>query len=80
MAKMPVQGATRSKLANMNHSQTQNESRLEQFGKHVLAGLLILIVALIALKIVIGIVAALFFPILAIIAIVAVIWAMRVLF
>jgi hypothetical protein len=56
-----------------------NESRMEQFGKHVLAGLLLVIVALIALKIVIGIVAALFFPVLAIVAIGALIWAVRVL-
>ena len=52
---------------------------MEQFGKHVLAGFLLLIVALIALKIIIGIVAALFFPVLAIAAIVALIWAVRVL-
>jgi len=57
----------------------QGESRLQQFGKHVLAGLLVLIVALILLKIIIGIVAALFFPVLAIVAIVALIWAVRVL-
>lgn len=56
-----------------------NDSRLEHFGKHVLAGLLLVIVALIALKIVIGIVAALFFPVLAIAAIIALIWAVRVL-
>jgi len=56
-----------------------NESRLEQFGKHVLAGLLLLIVALLALKIVIGIVAALFFPIMVIAVIVAIVWAIRVL-
>jgi hypothetical protein len=55
-------------------------SRIEQFGKHVLAGLLLLIVGLIALKLVIGIIAALFFPVLAIIAIVALVWAVRVLF
>jgi hypothetical protein len=54
-------------------------SRMEQFGKHVLAGFLLLIVALIALKIIIGIVAALFFPVLAIAAIVALVWAVRVL-
>jgi hypothetical protein len=56
-----------------------NESRIEQFGKHVLAGILLLIVALIALKIIIGIVASLFFPIVAIVVIVALIWAVRVL-
>ena len=56
-----------------------NESRLHQFGKHVLAGLLLLIAGLILLKVVIGIIAALFFPIVAIIAIIAIIWAVRVL-
>ena len=56
-----------------------NESRLQQFGKHVLAGLLLLIAGLILLKVVIGIIAALFFPIVAIIAIIAIIWAVRVL-
>jgi len=56
-----------------------NESRLQQFGKHVLAGLLLLIAGLILLKVVIGIIGALFFPILAIVAIVAIIWAVRVL-
>lgn len=54
-------------------------SRIEQFGKHVLAGLVLLIVGLILLKIVIGILAALFFPILAIVAIIAIVWAVRVL-
>jgi hypothetical protein len=56
-----------------------NESRMQQFGKHVLAGLLLLIAGLILLKVVIGVIAALFFPILAIVAIVAIIWAVRVL-
>jgi hypothetical protein len=56
-----------------------NETRLQQFGKHVLAGLLLLIAGLILLKIVVGIISALFFPILAIVAIVAIIWAVRVL-
>jgi hypothetical protein len=56
-----------------------NESRLEQFGKHVLAGILLLIVGLIVLKIVFSMVAALFVPIVAILAIVAIVWAVRVL-
>jgi hypothetical protein len=56
-----------------------NESRTQQFGKHVLAGLVLLIAGLILLKVVIGIVSALFFPIVAIVAIVAIIWAVRVL-
>lgn len=64
---------------DMNAESSESTSRLEQFGKHVLAGLLVLIVVLVALKIIIGIVAALFFPIVAIVAILAVIWALRVL-
>lgn len=57
-----------------------NESGVERFGKHVLAGLVLLIAALIVVKIIIGIVAFLFVPLLAIVAIVALIWAWRVLF
>jgi hypothetical protein len=49
-------------------------------GRTVLAGLILLVAAWILLKIVIGIVAALFFPIIAIVAIIAIIWAYRVLF
>lgn len=64
----------------MNQPQTQSDSTLERFGKHILAGLVLLIVLWIVVKLVIGIVVALFVPILAIVAIVAVIWAMRVLF
>ncbi len=56
-----------------------SQSRFEHFGRHVLAGLVLLIAALILVKIVIGIVAALFFPIVAIVAIVAIVWAARVL-
>jgi hypothetical protein len=56
-----------------------NESRTQHFGRHVLAGLVLLIAGLILLKVVVGIVAALFVPILAIVAIVAIVWAVRVL-
>jgi len=56
-----------------------NESRLEQFGKHVLAGILVLIVGLIVLKIVFSMIAALFVPIFAILVIVGIVWAIRVL-
>jgi hypothetical protein len=55
-------------------------SSSRSFGRTVLAGLILLVAAWILLKIVIGIVAALFFPIIAIVAIVALIWAYRVLF
>ncbi|MCL2770195.1 MAG: hypothetical protein FWD42_08840 [Solirubrobacterales bacterium] len=62
----------------MNESRA-NESRAGQFGKHVLAGLVLLIAALIVLKLLISIVAAVFVPIIAILAVVALIWAARVL-
>jgi hypothetical protein len=50
------------------------------FGRTALAALIIVFAGWILLKVVIGIVAALFVPILAILAVVAVIWAYRVLF
>jgi hypothetical protein len=56
-----------------------NESRLERFGKHVLAGLLLAIVAVILLKIIIGIALAIAGPVILILAVVALIWAVRVL-
>jgi hypothetical protein len=56
-----------------------NESRLEQFGKHVLAGILMLIVGLIVLKVVFSMIAALFIPIFTILVIVGIVWAIRVL-
>ena len=56
------------------------ESGVGRFGKHVLAGLVLLIAAWIVIKLVIGIVAALFVPLLVIGAIIAFIWAWRVLF
>jgi hypothetical protein len=64
----------------MTQSSTENGSGMERFGKHVLAGLVLLIAAWIVVKLVVGIVAALFVPILAIVAVVALIWALRVLF
>jgi|GEM_PF-5502494 len=57
-----------------------NEAKTRSFGRTVLAGLVILVAVWVLLKIVIGIVAALFIPIVAIAAIVAVVWAYRVLF
>ena len=57
-----------------------NEAKTHSFGRTVLAGLIVLVAVWILLKIVIGIVAALFVPIIAIVAIVAVVWAYRVLF
>jgi hypothetical protein len=57
-----------------------NESSHRSIGRTVIAALILLVAAWILLKIVIGIVAGLFFPIVAILAIVAIIWAYRVLF
>jgi hypothetical protein len=56
------------------------EAKSRPIARTVLAGLILLVAVWILLKIVIGIVAALFIPIVAIIAIVAVVWAFRVLF
>ena len=55
------------------------ESGVGRFGKHVLAGLVLLVAAWIAVTLIVKIVLALFLPILAIVAIVALIWAWRVL-
>jgi hypothetical protein len=49
-------------------------------GRTVVAALIMLIAVWVLLKVVIGIVSAVFFPIVAIFAIVAIIWAYRVLF
>ena len=57
-----------------------NETSSRSFGRTALAALVLLVGAWILLKVVIGIIAALFFPIVAIMAIVAIIWAYRVLF
>jgi H+/Cl- antiporter ClcA len=57
-----------------------NNSSVERFGKHVLAVLILLIAAWIIIKLVVGIVAALFVPLLVIGAIIAFVWAWRVLF
>ncbi|HEX4563764.1 MAG TPA: hypothetical protein VH115_04855 [Solirubrobacteraceae bacterium] len=57
-----------------------NEANSRPIGRTILAGLILLVAVWVLLKIVIGIVAALFVPIVAIFAIVAVVWAYRVLF
>lgn len=64
----------------MNQPHTEPESRAGGLGKHILAVLVLLLAAWIVVKLVIGIVAALFVPILVIAAIVALVWAWRVLF
>lgn len=64
----------------MNQSRTEADSRAGGFGKHILAVLVLLVAAWIVVKLIVGIVAALFIPILVIAAVVAMIWAWRVLF
>lgn len=54
-------------------------SRLQDFGKHVLAFLVLLIAGWIVLKFVIHIVAAVFGIVLGLLAVIALIWALRVL-
>jgi H+/Cl- antiporter ClcA len=61
-------------------SQTKGESSAARFGKQLLAVFVLIIAAWIIIKIFAGIVGFLFFPILAIGAIVALVWAIRVLF
>jgi hypothetical protein len=61
----------------MNES---SESSGRSLGRTAIAALVLVVAAWIVLKVVIGIIAALFFPILAIVAIVAIVWAYRVLF
>ena len=56
------------------------DSGVGRFGKHLLAIIVLLLAAWIVIKLVVGIVAALFVPLLVIGAIVAFIWAWRVLF
>jgi hypothetical protein len=56
------------------------QQHTRSFGRTALAALIIVVAAWVLLKVVIGIVAALFVPIVAILAVVAVIWAYRVLF
>ena len=57
-----------------------DESSHRSIGRTVIAALILIVAVWVLLKVVIGIVAALFFPIVAILAIVALIWAYRVLF
>jgi nitrate/nitrite transporter NarK len=61
-------------------AQGEGESTAGRFGKHVLAVFVLLIALWIIVQVFVHIVAFLFFPILAIVAILALIWAIRVLF
>ncbi len=71
--------STGSNLVYMDQQVAKRNSTVERFGKHVLAGLVLLVAAWIVVKLVVGIVVALFVPVLAVVAIIAVIWALRVL-
>jgi hypothetical protein len=62
----------------MSESPSQTQPR--SVGKTVLAGLILLLAAYVILKIVIGIALAIAGPVLLILAVVALIWAYRVLF
>jgi hypothetical protein len=57
-----------------------NETTGRSFGRTVLAALVLLVAGWIVLKVVVGIIAALFIPIIIVIAVVAIVWAYRVLF
>jgi hypothetical protein len=62
----------------MNESPSQAPPR--SVGKTVLAGLILLLAAYVILKVVVGIALAIAGPVLLIVAVVALIWAYRVLF
>ncbi len=57
-----------------------NESSSRSFGRTALAALILLVAAYVLLKVVIGIVLAIALPVVAILAVVALIWAYRTLF
>ena len=57
-----------------------NETTGRSLGRTVLAALVLLVAGWIVLKVVVGIIAALFIPIIIVIAVVAIVWAYRVLF
>jgi hypothetical protein len=75
-----VAGREASKLVDMNQSRAEGESTAARFGKQILAAIVLVIAAWIVIKVVLGIVGFLFIPILAIAAVLALIWAIRVLF
>jgi hypothetical protein len=62
----------------MNESTSETSSR--SIGRTVLAALILLLVGVFLVKVVIGIALALFVPAMVILAVVALIWAWRVLF
>jgi hypothetical protein len=77
---VPATSPGAGKLSAMDQSRAEGGSSVGRFGKHVLAAIVLLLAAWIVIKLVVGIVTALFVPILVIAAIVAIVWAARVLF
>ena len=61
-------------------NQTPSESSSRSIGRMALAGLILVVAVYVLLKIVIGIVLAVALPVAAILAVVALVWAYRVLF
>jgi hypothetical protein len=57
-----------------------DESSSRSFGRTALAALILLVAAYVLLKVVIGIVLAIALPVVAILAVVAIVWAYRALF
>lgn len=64
-------------MAQLNDSSTPSS---RSWGRTAIAALILLLAAWILLKIVVGIIAALFVPIIVVLAVVGIVWAYRVLF
>jgi hypothetical protein len=64
-------------MAQLNDSSTPSS---RSWGRTAIAALILVLAVWILLKVVIGIIAALFVPILLVIAVVGIVWAYRVLF
>jgi hypothetical protein len=64
-------------MAQLNDSSTQSS---RSWGRTAIAALILVLAAWILLKIVVGIIAALFVPILLVLGVVGIVWAYRVLF
>jgi hypothetical protein len=64
-------------MAQLNDSSTQSS---RSWGRTAIAALILVLAAWILLKIVVGIIAALFVPILLVLGVLGIVWAYRVLF
>jgi hypothetical protein len=64
-------------MAQLNDSSTQSS---RSWGRTAIAALILVLAVWILLKVVVGIVSALFVPILLVLAVVGIVWAYRVLF